>query len=211
MFADRRDAGVKLAGRLKKENIRIDLVFALPRGGVVVGEEVARALGVQLDIVVPRKIGAQGNPEYAIGAITETGGAVWNESERRSADSEWLKKEIAKEKQEAERRLKTYRGARGPLGISGKHVLIVDDGVATGLTMRAAILSVRERDAAYIAVAVPCGPQDTIQELRMESDRVIVLEIPEFFSAVGGCYSDFPQTTDEEVIAIMSRYANHHD
>lgn len=204
-FNDRLEAGELLSKKLEKFRGQKDaVVLGLPRGGVVVAAEVARALALPLDIVVPRKIGAPENPEYAIGAITETGEAYWNEEEKKHVREDWLLRAIDKEKQEARRRLKIYRGNRSPLDLARKLVILIDDGVATGLTMRAAIKSVRAGGAREIIVAVPTGARDSIKELKKEADEVIVLDEPLFFSAVGAFYQNFPQIEDEEVIKILN-------
>ncbi len=207
IFKNRQSAGEKLAEALAQYKSAKDaIILALPRGGVVVGHEVAKRLGLPLDIVVPRKIGAPGNPEYAIGAITEAGEGVFNEEETRRVDQGWLKNEIAKEKAEAERRLKTYRGDKPYPELTGKIIIIVDDGVATGYTMRAAIKSVRVKNPKKIVVAVPHGAADSLTELRKEADEVIALEEPEWYGAVGAFYQEFGQTSDEEVIALLQNH-----
>lgn len=204
MFSDRVEAGQKLAKKLITYKEKSDVViFALPRGGVVVGAEVAQTLHAPLDIVVPRKIGAPGNPEYAIGALTETGEAIFNEAERVQVDPKWLAMEMEKEKQEAQRRLKTYRGDRPPLDLARKTVIIVDDGIATGLTMRAAIASVRARGPAKIIVAVPVSARDSAEIIRREVDELVVLDLPVFFGAVGAFYEQFPQVEDHEVMQLL--------
>lgn len=203
MFKNRQEAGKKLAEALKAyKNAQSTVVLALPRGGVVVGFEVAWALGLPLDIVVPRKIGAPGNPEYAIGAITETGDAIMNAQEVQHVEEEWLRRTMEEEKKEAQRRLTTYR-AGPPPNLEGKTVIVVDDGIATGYTMAAAVASVKSRKPAKVIVAVPHGAQDSIEQLRREVDEVVVLEIPEVYFAVGAQYEAFAQTTDKEVIALL--------
>lgn len=205
-FIDRRDAGKKLAEALKKYGDKPDtIVVALPRGGVVLGRIVADALRIPLDIVVPRKIGYPGNEEYAIGALTETGDIIWNEAEYSRADSAALEKIVEREKKEAQRRLNTYRAGMLERNFMGKTLLIVDDGIATGLTMFAAIKSARTLGAAHVVVAVPGGPADTVERLKNEPgvDEVIVLEIPSLFFAVGGLYQEFSQVEDEEVMKLM--------
>src|SRR3989339_1086182 len=193
MFKNRQDAGKKLAEALGAyKNARDTIVLGLPRGGVVIGYEVAKALGLPLDIVVPRKIGAPGNPEYAIGAITETGEAIFNEEEVGQVDKEWLKQKMKKEKREAQRRLTIYRPGPSPQ-VAGKTVILVDDGVATGYTMRAAVASVKARKPVKIVVAVPNGANDSMRELRREVDEVIALEIPDVYFAVGAQYEEFSQ------------------
>ena len=207
MFKNRRDAGQQLAKSLEKyKNAQNVILLALPRGGVVIADEIAKKLNLPLDIVVPRKIGAPGNPEYAIGAITETGEGIFNEEEIRKIDKEWLKKEIEKEKQEAQRRLRVYRGDKPAVNLKDKIVILVDDGVATGLTLKAAIKSVRQKKPKKIVVAVPVGASDSIEEIKKEVDEVVCLYTPLFFGAVGQFYEEFGQTEDEEVIEIMKRH-----
>jgi len=211
IFKNRIDAGQKLAQALKKyKNAKSALILALPRGGVVVGFEVAKALNLPLDIVVPRKIGAPGNPEFAIGAITETGEGIFDETtiSTYGISQEYIDKTVAKEKKEAERRLKTYRGARPPLNLKNKTVIIVDDGLATGLTMRAAIKTVKQYGAAKIIVAVPVTPPDTARLIKKEVDEIIYLDAPLFFGAVGAFYEEFSQTTDKEVIDLLKKSEN---
>lgn len=203
MFRNREEAGKRLAEALRAyKNAPNAIVLALPRGGVVVGYEVARALGLPLDIVVPRKIGAPGNPEYAIGAITETGNAIMNEREVRQVDQEWLARTMEEEKQEAQRRLTTYRKGPPP-NVAAKTVIVVDDGIATGYTMRAAVASVKARKPAKVIVAVPHGAADSIEQIRREVNEVVVLNIPPMYWAVGAQYEEFPQTSDEEVIELL--------
>lgn len=207
MFRDRSHAGRELAAKLQKYKDAEDaVVLALPRGGVVVGAEIARELKLPLDLVVPRKIGAPDNPEYAIGAITETGEGIMNEDETSRVDPAWLKKEMKTQQKEADRRLMVYRGDRPALHLDGKIAIIVDDGVATGFTMRAAISSVRARGPAKIVVAVPHGARESMNLLRSEADEVVVLEEPVFYGAVGALYESFPQVEDEEVIRIMNEF-----
>ncbi|HTK05185.1 MAG TPA: phosphoribosyltransferase family protein [Candidatus Eisenbacteria bacterium] len=204
LFADRDDAGRRLAERLSGyAGIADGLVVALPRGGVVVGRVVADALRLPLDIVVPRKIGAESNPEYAIGAVTEEGDVVWNEAERRQADPAYLTAEVAKQKEEAARRLATYRAGLVDRTFEGRTVIVVDDGVATGLTMRAALATVRRGRPARTVVAVPVCPPGTLVALEAAADVAIVLELPRAFMAIGAFYADFPQVEDEEVLRLM--------
>jgi len=204
LFADRADAGRKLADRLTGfTGTPGGLIVALPRGGVVIGRVVADALRLPLDIVVPRKIGAQENPEYAIGAVAEKGDAVWNESERGHADPAYLEAEVGRQKAEAQRRLETYRAGLGARSFRGRTVIVVDDGVATGLTMRAAIMTVRRGGPARTVVAVPVCPPGTFHELEREADEVVALERPAALTSIGAFYEDFPQVGDEEVLRLM--------
>jgi putative phosphoribosyl transferase len=206
IFTNRIDAGQKLAAALDEfKNAENTIILALPRGGVVVGYEVAKKLNLPLDIVVPRKIGAPGNPEFAIGAITETGEGIFDETTIAAygITKFYLEHEAKKEKAEAERRLKLYRGTRPPLDLKNKTVIIVDDGLATGLTMRAAIQKVKQMNAAKIVVAIPVTPPDTAELIKKEIDEIIYLDAPPFFGAVGAFYEEFSQTTDEEVIKLL--------
>lgn len=205
-FYDRADAAKKLLAPLAKYKGKQDtVVVALPRGGVVLGRIIADAFDLPLDIVVPRKIGHPNNEEYAIGAITEIGDAIWNEDERATADQAVLARSIERQQKEAQRRLDVYRKGRGVRNFKNKIILLVDDGVATGLTIRAAIKTLKSLGATHIIVALPGGPQDTIAKLKKDSDvdEVVALEIPEIFYAVGQLYQEFNQVEDEEVIKLM--------
>lgn len=209
MFRDREDAGQKLAPKL--DSYRGDanaILLALPRGGVVVAAELARELDLALDIVVPRKIGAPGNPEFAIGAITEDGESLFDERVIVALDisPEYIAQAVQEEQREAERRMNVYRGDRPSLDVNGKTTILVDDGVATGATMRVAIRSVRKRGAAKIVVAVPVIALDTLEILQREADEVVYVDAPLLFGAVGSFYENFPQTTDEEVISLLRSY-----
>ncbi len=206
MFKDREEAGRKLAEALEKyKGLKNAVVVALPRGGVVLGRIVADALGAPLDLVVPRKIGAPFNEEYAIGALAESGEAVWNEEERVRCDAAALRHIVEKERKEAERRLNVYRKGLPPRDLKGKTVILVDDGVATGYTMRAAINTVKAERPEKIVVAVPVGPKDTLGELKREADEVVILHTPMLFFAIGGFYEVFPQVEDEAVIELMKK------
>lgn len=211
IFKNRVDAGQKLSQALEKyKDAKDTVILALPRGGVVAGYEAAKKLNLPLDIVVPRKIGAPGNPEFAIGAITETGEGIFNEETIKTygISKEYIESEIKKEKAEAERRLKLYRGKRPCLVLKNKTVIILDDGLATGLTMRAAIRTVKSRKPKKIVVAFPIGPSDSIEILKREVDEVVYLDAPFFFGAVGAFYEEFGQTTDEEVIDLLKKAEN---
>ena len=205
MFRDRNDAGRQLAEKLAKYRGQNAAVLALPRGGVVTGREIAQALGLPLDIAVVRKIGHPLSPEYAIGAVDDTGAIILNDAETESVSQAWLSDEIEREKKEAVRRVKAYRGDRPPVTISGKIALIVDDGIATGLTMRLVVRSLRAQNPARIVVAVPVASAEAVESLRKEADEVITLEPPEeFLGAVGAHYIEFEQVEDAEVIRLLS-------
>ena len=205
------EAGQKLAKTLGKfKDTEDTIILALPRGGVVVGAEVARELNLPLDIVVPRKIGAPANPEFAIGAITETGVGIFEEMiiGAYGITESYLQNEIKKEKAEAERRLKLYRGTRSPLDLKNKTVILVDDGLATGLTMRAAVKSVKKYSAEKIVVAIPVTSPEAAELVKKEVDEIIYLEAPAFFGAVGSFYQEFGQTTDDEVVNLLKQSEN---
>ena len=205
MFRDRNDAGRQLAEKLAKYRGQNAAVLALPRGGVVTGREIAQALGLPLDIAVVRKIGHPLSPEYAIGAVDDSGAIILNDAETESVSQAWLAGEIEREKKEAERRIKAYRGGRKPIPISGKTALVVDDGIATGLSMRLVVRSLRVQNPARVVVAVPVASAEAVESLRKEADEVITLEPPEeFLGAVGAHYIEFEQVEDAEVIRLLS-------
>ncbi len=206
-FADRVEAGQKLAERLSEYAGRADVrLFALPRGGAVVGAEVAKTLKLPLDLIITRKIGAPDNEEYAVGALAETGEVVWNPKELKSYGEAALRPTVEREQSEAKRRIETYRGGRKLPNLKGKTAIIVDDGVATGYTMRAAVAAARHQHAATIVVAVPHGAMDSLRTLAKEVDTIIALHRPLVYGAVGAYYSIFGQTTDVEVQKIMKTY-----
>lgn len=208
IFADRVEAGERLAVALARYKGADAVVLAIPRGGVIVGEAVARALGLPLDVVVPRKIGAPGNPELGLGAIAP-GVRVLDEwlIERLGVTEEYLEREIEAEEREIERRERVYRAGRPPVDVAGKVAIVVDDGVATGGTAIAALRWARAQGAARVVLAVPVAPPGSVPKLAREADEVVVLETPEPFFAVGEWYRRFDQTTDEEVIAALARVA----
>lgn len=204
-FNDRIDAGKRLASALKDFSSKHGLVLAIPRGGVVVGYEIAKAFKLPLDVIIPRKIGAPGNPELAIGAVAEDGTAILDDNliTYIGASREYIKEEIERQKQEIQRRLKLYRQDTSYPNLKGLDVIVVDDGIATGSTMKAALASVKNRGAASVTVAVPVGPPSTIEELEKIANRVVCLYTPEYFQAIGEFFADFIQTTDEEVIMLL--------
>jgi len=204
MFQNREDAGQQLAKRLERYRGTDTVVLALPRGGVVVGYKIAQALGLPLDIVVTRKIGHPANPEYAICAVDEKGTLLCDEAERELVNKDWLEKEVERQREEAERRVRAYRGKEEPVGIKGKTAIIADDGIATGLTMRLAVRAVQAQGPARVIVAVPVAPSEIVQKLKREVDELVVLLPPEEFAgAVGAHYKEFKQVEDETVIRLL--------
>lgn len=213
-FKDRQDAGHQLATKLLKyKNQSNCLVLGLPRGGVVTAAEAATQLHLPLDIICARKVGAPHNPELAIGAVTETGEGYFNQDliDYLRVTPGFLKTSIEVEKKEAQRRLKIYRQNRLPLVLENKTLILIDDGMATGATMKAAVKSVKASGAAKIIVAVPVSAYETFEEVKQEVDECISLDIPMPFYAVGEFYQDFSQTTDDEVIEILSHSYTHRE
>ncbi len=205
-FADRREAGQRLAEELSDYADRDDvLVLALPRGGVPVGFEIAQRLNAPLDVFLVRKLGSPHNPELAMGAIATGDVRVMNRDVVRSLGigEDQISRVAERERQELKRREDAYRGARPSPTVKGKTVILVDDGLATGATMRAAVQALRTRGPEEIVVAVGTAPPQTAAELRKEVDRLVCLMTPEPFFGVGGSYSDFSQTTDEEVRELL--------
>lgn len=208
-FKDRTEAGVMLALKLLKYRQDKPIIFALPRGGVPVGYEVAQKLNAPLDLVITRKIGHPTNPEYAVCAVAEDGTLLCDEARRSSLDPEWLERAVDNERKEAARRRRAYLPGRAHISIADKTAIVVDDGIATGLTIRAAVQSIRKEGPAKLVVAVPVAPHDVVEMLRKETDSVVVLEdAKNYLGAVGAYYSDFPQTTDEEVLYYLNKRNN---
>jgi erythromycin esterase-like protein/predicted phosphoribosyltransferase len=208
LFRDRREAGRSLAERLAAYANRPDvLVLALPRGGVPVAYEVARGLGAPMDVFVVRKLGVPGYEELAMGAVATGGVRVLNDQlvERLGIPEQMIDAVAARELQELARRERLYRGGRPPPDVRGRTVVLVDDGLATGATMYAAIEALRQQNPARIVVAVPTASPETCEEMKTKADEVICAITPEPFQAVGRWYQDFSQTTDEEVEALLSR------
>ena len=205
-FVDRVDSGKQLAQKLTA--YRDDpnaIVIGLPRGGVVTAAQVAHELNLPLDIVVPRKIGAPFNEELAVGAVTQDGQVVWNESIVKShhLTPEDVADTIEKERKESKRRLQLYRRDRPPLQLKDKVVIFVDDGIATGATMRAAIAYAKQQGAKKIIAATPVATVDTLEVISKEVDEVVSVILPKIFLGISAFYESFPQTPDEEVIALL--------
>ncbi len=197
-----------MASALKHLKGQDVVVLAIPRGGVVVASEVARYLGAPLDIIVTRKIGAPGEPEYAVGAVTAEGEAIVDELAVKTLgiESEYIEKEAARQAAEVKDRMRRFRGDKPSPLLRGKTVVIVDDGIATGSTVLAAVRSVRRQRAKSVIVAAPVGPADSVAKLSSEADDVVCLETPEPFFAIGDFYSDFEQVEDEEVKRILDSH-----
>lgn len=210
-FRDRRQAGQVLAQRLEAYR-RTDnlLVLALPRGGVAVGYEVARALEAPLDVFVVRKLGYPGHEEYAMGAIASGGVRVMNPQTGMDVAPQILAGIVAREQAELVRREQLYRKDRPAASIDGRTVIVVDDGLATGATMHAAALAIRRQHPARLVIAVPVGAQDTCRRLQAEADEVVCAAMPDPFRAVGLWYRDFPQASDEEVRDLLEAARREH-
>lgn len=193
-----------LAEKLGAYKDKNTVVLALPRGGVVVAYEIARALDASLDIIAVRKIGYPGNPEFAVCAVDEKGTLLCDPFQKLLIDKKWLKEETERQQNEAKRRSKLYRVGKEPLPLAGKIVILADDGIATGLTMRLAVRSVKAQSPKKIIVAVPVAPEEAASIIKKEVDEFIVLEpLEEFLGAVGAHYIDFAQVEDGEVIELM--------
>jgi predicted phosphoribosyltransferase len=209
-FRDRRDAGRVLASQLRKYTGRQDvIVLGLPRGGVPVAFEVARQIGAPLDVFVVRKLGMPGHEELAMGAIASGGVRVLNQDVVRYLPEPERALEIAtmEETRELERREIEYRDGRSPLVLRGKTAILVDDGLATGASMRAAVAALRQREVGRIVMAVPVGAPETCGEFESEVDEAICAMTPRYFHSVGEFYDDFSQTSDEEVRDLLARAA----
>lgn len=207
IYKNRHDAGCKLAEKLKKYINKNPIVLALPRGGVVLGYEVAKILNARLDVIVPRKIGAPFYPEFGIGAIAPNGIRVLNfEAINRLGISKIeIEQIIEDETIEMNRRIYLYRKDLSPLDLNEKTVIVVDDGIATGVSTKAAIMSIKKMNPKKIILAVPVCPPDTAEIFRKEVDEFLCLNEPPDFYAVGAYYEDFSQVSDEEVIELIKR------
>ena len=212
MFSDRKAAGRELAAALTKYKSESPVVLAIPRGGVPVGYEVALALQAPLDIIVARKLGAPGQHELGLGAIVDGDHpqSVLNENIIRelSVSTQYIEEEIEAELKEIRRRQTAYRKGRPAIEIAGRTVIVIDDGIATGGSIRAALRGVRRMGPKKVILAVPVAPSDTIESLRAEADEIVCLQTPEYFMAIGEFYEDFSQTGDDEVIELLETAAH---
>lgn len=206
LFYDRHDAGRKLAVKLSQYNKEKNvLIFGLARGGVVVAFEVAKMLSLPLNVLVPRKIGAPGNPELALGSIMENGEGVFNYSiiQMLGASQSYIAQEIQKEKALAQQRLKLYRQYAPLTDVKNQTVILVDDGIATGSTMLASIKAMRQAEAKHVVVATPVASEDALRLIKEAADEVVCLYSRDDFIGVGMYYSLFGQTNDQEVVELL--------
>ena len=210
-FADRAAAGRQLAAKLTQFKDRAPVILALPRGGVAVGFEIARALGAPLDIVLVRKIGVPWQLELALGAITDGAAPeIFIDEDLANAlgiPESYVEEQRARQLAEIERRRKSYCAGRPPIVISGRSAIVVDDGIATGATMRVALRAVRRRNPAHLVLAVPVAPPETLAQLCKEADEAISLKTFVMLGAIGFYYRDFHQVSDEEVTDLLARAA----
>ncbi|MBI4035368.1 phosphoribosyl transferase [Candidatus Daviesbacteria bacterium] len=211
-FKNRTEAGRKLAGLLDNFKGADVVVYALPRGGVVIGAEITKAIHSPLDLIITRKIGHPYQPEYAIGAVAENGYLILNKEEVLNIDEKYLEEEAEKQKQEAKRRREVYLGGRKPIPCRGKIAILVDDGIATGLTIKAAIQELKlHYHPSRIIVAVPVTPREIADELELkEKVELIALEIPaQFIGSIGAYYQDFSPVEDTDVVRIIQEVKEH--
>ena len=205
-FLNRHAAGEALAYELESRHLIKPLVLAIPRGGVEVAYPVAQALRAPLEIIIPRKIGAPHQPEFAVGAVAPNGTTIFNQEILKSLHltEKDLQPLVEQELKEVERRMRLYRKGKHPVSFKGRSIILVDDGLATGLTVQAAIIELRKQAPAYLLLAVPVAPADTLERLRPLVDEIVCLKIPDNFFAVGQFYVSFEQTTDETVLQRLN-------
>ncbi len=212
LFQDRGEAGRRLAGKLMHLKDRRPVVMALPRGGVPVGFEVARALECPLDVLLVRKLGAPGNPEFAIGAVVDRAdaGVYLNREviDGFGIPDAYVEREIRDQLAEVERRRTVYRGRRPAVPVAGRAAIVVDDGVATGATVRVALRALRGAGPERLVLATPVAPADTVRSLEGECDEIVTVETPADFGALGRFYADFRQLEDAEVVDLLDRAAS---
>ncbi len=203
-FSDRFEAGRKLADELKQYEGKDLLILGIPRGGVSVAKEVKKRLGGRLSVIIARKIGFPGNPEYGIGAVAQDGTVVLSEAGRKKGKitDEYLARETEKQKEEIERRMKMYK-VDFPEKLEDKVVIVVDDGIATGVTVQAVLRFLKKRNPKKLILAVPVSPVDTMERLKNEVDELVCLHSPRLFFAVGNFYEDFTQVSDQDVQKML--------
>lgn len=206
IFADRIAAAGKLAQALSEYRGKNPLVLAIPRGAAPMAKAIAQQLNGEMDVVLVRKLRAPGNPEYAIGSVDESGWVYLTEyAERAGADQEYVQREVAVQLETIRQRRAHYTPQRPPVDPAGRIVIVIDDGLATGSTMIAALHALRNQKPAELICAVPVAPPETLKKLHGKADRIVCLSSPDNFYAVGQFYADFPQVTDDEVIACLAR------
>jgi len=211
IFRDREEAGLLLAERLLTYHADpAAIVVALPRGGVIVGYAISQALRVPLEVFLSRKLGAPDNPEYAIGAVTETGSIYWNPEALRimgglSTAGRYFDETVQAQRDEIRRRQELYRNGRPLPDLKNRTVLLVDDGVATGATFRAAVDALRKLHVQRLVAAIPVGPKETLREIAAATDELVALVVPEPFAAVGNHYANFQQVSDDEVVRCLAQ------
>jgi predicted phosphoribosyltransferase len=209
IFENRTDAAEQLAAALSQYRNKNPLVLAIPRGAVPMAKIIADELNGEFDVVLVRKLGAPGNPEFAIGSIDETGWVYLADyADRVGANKEYIKSEVARQLETIRRRRSEYTPVRPPIDPAGRIVIVVDDGLATGSTMISALHALRSKNPAELICAVPVAPPDTVEKVGESADRVVCLSTPLNFSAVAQFYREFQQVTDEEVIALLSAPAH---
>lgn len=206
-FKDRKDAGLQLVQKLTWLKDKDAVVLAIPRGGVVVGDVIAKSLNAKLDVVVPRKLGAPGNPELAIGAVMHDGSSYLNDYviKALNVDQQYIRSEIKEQVREIERRLELFRGGK-KYDLADKIIVLVDDGIATGATTIVAVTWVKKQRSKMVVLATPVAPGEVTRMLEQIVDKLIILMMPLEFGAVGEFYEDFSQVSDDEVVEILRRY-----
>jgi putative phosphoribosyl transferase len=208
MFRDRKDAGERLGGQLVHLRDRMPVVLALPRGGVAIGAEIARLLDAPLGVVLVRKIGVPWQPELALGAVADLGTPEIFIDERMvktlAIPADYVREETARQLAELERRRQVYCAGRPPVELEGRTAIVVDDGIATGATMRVALRAVRRAGPAWLVLAAPVAAAETLAALKGEADEIVCVAAPEGLGAIGFYYEDFHQMSDEEVIALLA-------
>ncbi len=206
-YKDRNDAGLQLVQKLMWLQGKDTIVLAIPRGGIVIGDVIAKSLNAKLDVIVPRKLGAPNNPELAIGAVMHDGSTYLNDYVVKAlgVDQQYIRKEIAEQVKEIERRLQVFRGSK-EYDLAGRIIVLVDDGIATGATTIAAVSWIKKQRTKMIVVATPVAPGEIVGILEKMVDKLIVLMMPMEFGSVGEFYEDFSQVEDEKVLEILQNY-----
>ncbi len=205
-FRDRRHAAELLAEALRPLGLVSPVVLGIPRGGVVVADVLAERLGGTMDVILARKIGAPGNPEFALGAVAETGEVILQPYAYRYAGEAYIRNEVARQLRVIEERRAKYRAVRPKEPLAGREVVLTDDGMATGSTVEAALAAVRAEAPSRVVVAVPVAPPDAVERIRDKAEVVVVLSTPPDFTAVAAYYDVFPQVEDDEVIALLAKW-----